>query len=339
MAELPAPSAAHPPGELGPTDEELREIVGMAVRAPSLHNTQPWRFRLGDGGIDVLADADRTLPIADPDGWAVRVAGGAALFNARLGYHRFGWEPALSLLPEVDAPDLLARILPRRRRPASPAELDLIAAVPRRHSNRHPFLDAPLPAAHLAALAAAASTEGAWLAVLDHPGQVSDVATLVRQADRELGSRPGYLQELRAWGRMDGRAADGVPHDRSGPPLLEGELLPRRDFGTTAGPTHRRFESDPVLAVLGTHGHSPADDVRAGCALQRVLLAVTTHGLVASMFSQPVEVPDTRDKLTAICGRQGTAHMVLRIGYGIRSSSPARRSIDEVITPPAEMTP
>ena len=306
----------------------------MAVRAPSLHNTQPWRFRLGEGCIEVLADNDRTPPIADPHGWAVRVAGGAALYNARLGYHRFGCEPAVSLLPDASAPDLLARIQPHRPRPATPAEQALIAAVPRRHSNRHPFADTPLPATQRAALATVASAEGAWLALVDHPGQVSDIAALLRAADHELARRPGYLQELRSWGRMDGRAADGVPHDRSGPPPMDGELLPRRDFGTTAGTGQRGFESDPVLAVLGTAGRSAADDIRAGTALQRVLLTLTDGGLVASMFSQPIEVPDIRAKLGAICRRQGTTHMVLRIGYGIRSRSPARRPVDETIIPP-----
>ena len=320
-----------------PIERELREIVGLAVRAPSLHNSQPWRFQVGQGCIDVLADPTRTLLIADPDGWAVRLACGAAAFNIRLGYHRLGWEPAVSLLPEPGNPALLARVRPHRRRPAAPVERALVEAVPRRHSNRHPFLDTAIPVPHLVALPQAAMAEGAWLTVLDDPGRVSDVAALVRHSERDLAQREGYQEELRSWGRPDQDSTDGVPFVRTGPPPLDGEMLPRRDFGTTAEPSRRAYESDPVLAVLGTHGGGHTDDIGAGQALQRVLLTLTTQGLVASMFSQPVEVPAARARLATICGRRGIPQMVLRIGFGVPSTSPPRRPLDEVIVPPTDL--
>ncbi|RAJ46442.1 hypothetical protein K353_00820 [Kitasatospora sp. SolWspMP-SS2h] len=76
----------------GPSPAELRELVAAAGAAPSLHNTQPWRFRpTADGpGVLVFADPARAVPLADPDGRAMLLSVGAALFNLRVAAARLG---------------------------------------------------------------------------------------------------------------------------------------------------------------------------------------------------------------------------------------------------------
>src|SRR5207302_588960 len=132
--------------------------VEAAVRAPSLHNTQPWRFRLRDGALEVLADQRRRLPAADPDGWALRIACGAAVLNARLAFAVAGCPAELRLRPDPEQPDLLARLTPGAGRPATPHERNLYAAILLRHSNRQPFGPAPVPAEVRRYLVAAART-------------------------------------------------------------------------------------------------------------------------------------------------------------------------------------
>ena len=43
---------------------DLLRAAAAGVRAPSMHNTQPWLFRLRDGAIDVVADRSRQLAAA-----------------------------------------------------------------------------------------------------------------------------------------------------------------------------------------------------------------------------------------------------------------------------------
>jgi len=81
------------------TEENLRCGVAAAIRAPSPFNTQPWRFRLRDGGIEVLVDPERVLPVSDPSGWGARVACGAAVFNLRLALAVAGVPAATRLRP------------------------------------------------------------------------------------------------------------------------------------------------------------------------------------------------------------------------------------------------
>src|SRR3954467_7221045 len=120
-------------------EDDLHRAAAAGIRAPSLHNSQPWLFRLRDGGIEVLADRTRQLAVADSGGWAVRIACGAATLNARLALAVAGTPAEAALRPDHDEPDLVARLTPGPQRSPTYLEEDLYAAIGRRHSNRRPF--------------------------------------------------------------------------------------------------------------------------------------------------------------------------------------------------------
>jgi hypothetical protein len=304
--------------------------VAAAIRAPSMHNTQPWRFRVRDGALEVLNDPDRRLPVADPRGWGVRLACGAAIFNARLAFAMAGHPAQVRLRPDPGQADLLARLYPGPLRAATPAEVALYAAVSRRHSNRRPFLPEPVPAELRRELVAAAVDEGAWLALLIGRGPLAAVAEVVRAADTTLVRDSRYRTELAAWSR-ERDADDGVPLVAGGPSPEPQDLLSMRDFGGGTRAPGRDFESDPLVAVLGTTGDTVLDQLVAGQALQRVLLTATEHALSTSMLSQPIEVPAARERLRRSLGRLGSPQIVLRIGYGQLGFPTRRRPVADVL--------
>ena len=304
--------------------------VEAAVRAPSLHNTQPWRFRLRDGALEVLADQRRRLPAADPYGWAMRIACGAAVFNARLAFAVAGCPAQVRLRPDPAQPDLVARLGPGPPRPATPQEKSLFAAVAVRHSNRHPFAAEPVPVEVRPDLLAAARVEGAWLDLLIGRGPLAAVAEVVRAADTNLIRDAAYRQELEEWSRRTD-ADDGVPLDAGGPSPEPQDLLAMRDLGGPPRAPGRDFESDPLVAVLSTAGDTAHDQLIAGQAMQRVLLTATGHRLAVSMLSQPIEVPAARERLRSGLSRHGLPQMVLRIGYGRPGYPPRRRPVADVI--------
>jgi len=310
------------------TPDAFAGLVADAVRAPSMHNTQPWRFRLTGPTIDVLLDPGRQLPVGDPTGRAARVACGAALFNLRIALAAAGTPARVDLWPE---PGVVARLVPDAPHPATPAQRRLHAAIPRRHSNRYPFADVPVPAAARTELVRAAGDEGGWLYLAESVADAEAVRDVIRDADRLLRRDRAYLAELGVWTAVGAAASEGVPREAGGPEPDQHELLARRDFG--GEPTTRPFERDPLIAVLGAAGDHPADEIVAGMALQRVLLTATDLGLAASLFTQPVDEPASRSRLRALCGRGYPPYAVLRIGYGHAPHRSARRQVTEVIEP------
>jgi nitroreductase len=60
---------------------ELQDFVHLATLAPSGHNTQPWRFQIGEDRIDVLPDLSRRTPVVDPHDHHLFVSLGCAVEN------------------------------------------------------------------------------------------------------------------------------------------------------------------------------------------------------------------------------------------------------------------
>jgi nitroreductase len=320
--------------ETGPlSGAALAECVRSAVAAPSIHNSQPWRFRVHGGGVDIFADRRRQLHVIDPTGRELVISVGAAIFNLRLAIRNELYTPMLRLLPEPDQPDLLARITVGRPAPPDSAAAALYAAIPHRHTNRRPFARTVIPADVIDQLVAAAEPEGATLTVAGPVGR-SAILSLARTAEERLRAQGVYRAELTEWTLPGTGRRDGIPPRALGPwDALE--ALPMRDFGLTQPWLQRpveRFEPFPTIVVLSTDGDTTADWLRAGLALQHVLLVAAVNRLSATPISQPLEIPELR-QLLAGTGRRW-AQMILRLGYGQPTSPTPRRPLAEVLIQP-----
>ena len=332
MAER-APRGGRAVGSGTPPRRVIDELVGVAVAAPSLHNTQPWRFRIRDGGavIELLADPARMLPKADPSGRAAHIACGAALFNLRMAAAVAGLQTDIRLLTDPGQPLLLAEVrLAGTRQAATPWERELHAAIERRQSNREPYSTRPVPSDTRAELARAASAEGAILHFLDRD-EALRVRRLAADAELYLLADPAYRAEVARWvgGRHD---SDGIPDSALGPTSPEGGQPVRRFAPGRPRPVrYARFEENPQLAVLSVRAGGARNWLAAGQALQRVWLTATSRGISCCPLTQPLE---TADAWNVRDPRSGTEQpqMILRIGYGppIPAGAP-RRPVSEVI--------
>jgi nitroreductase len=308
----------------------IEAALRAATRAPSVHNTQPWRFVTGPNHIELHLDRERLLAVADPDSREARLSCGAALFNLWLALRDNGRGAVVDLLPDAGHPDFLASVRITGERVTSPELHTLAAVIDRRVTNRRPFTQRAVTARDRSDLVRAAVSEGGRLVLLDEPRSLGALAVLLRRADHLQETDPAFQVELRKWTNGPTVRDDGVPHTAGGPRPLGGNLLALRRYHSDETTVERPFEQDPLVAVLATAGDTVRDQVRAGQALQRVLLAAAAAGLSASFLSQPMEVPYTRGALRQLIGGHDHPQTVLRLGYGQSVAQTRRRSVAEV---------
>ena len=319
-------------------DGVLRRIVEAATAAPSIHNTQPWRFVAADDLLEVRADPDRALWVADPRARALYLSCGAALFNIRTAIRMTGYSPRTWPLPQPQfSPLVIAVVQAEPGRPPGFSERELYEAIWQRHTNRAPFSSERVPDSVLIALEQAASVEFATLRLLGD----RDTATVLELAERagaELAGDVEHQIELQHW-IATGSQSDGIPAEAL-PAVGQGRPGPVRADLAAAAPAVQRpggdYEPAPQIAVLTTARDEPADWLRAGQALQRVLLTATAHGVSTSFLYQPIELRDMRDGLTPGWPWPENPQMLIRFGYGPPPPRAPRRPVDDVLTRAAD---
>jgi len=316
-------------------DGVLRRIIEAATAAPSIHNTQPWRFVAADDLLEVRSDPDRTLWVADPRARALYLSCGAALFNIRTAIRMTGYNPLVWPLPQPRfSPLTVAVVQAEPGRPPAYAERELYEAIWQRHTNRAPFTAERVPDPVLIALEQAASAEFATLRLLGQR-DTATVLDLAERADAELAGDVEHQIELQQWiatdSRSDGIPADALPGSGKGRhgPVRSGDLA-------AAAPSVTRpvsdYEAAPQIAVLATIRDTPADWLRAGQALQRVLLTATARGVSTSFLYQPIELRDMHGESAPAWPWPENPQMLVRIGFGPQSAGTPRRPVEDVLT-------
>jgi hypothetical protein len=313
----------------------LRRAAVRATLAPSVHNTQPWRMHLAEDRLELFADLSRQLLVLDPTGRQLYISCGCALMNARVSVAGAGAGLVVQRFPNPLQSNLVATLRPVDE-PADPELACLDPVIELRQTNRREFAQEEVPEAILDSLQVAAAAEGAMLVpVRDTEARVV-VAMLSQRADAIENRNPAYRAELRAWTTDDPGRRDGVPS--LAVPHVDGSAqddVPIRDFdtrGTGGLPARTRSSLNQTMVLLCTDGDAPGDWLRAGEALERVLLEITRHGLSASLLTQVTEVPATRAELRRELKLTGYPHVLLRIGRAPTTPASRRRRLVEVLT-------
>lgn len=322
----------------------LRRAAVRAVRAPSVHNTQPWRFVQLDGALEIEADWSRRLQVLDPTGRQLMISCGCAVFNARVALADAGIASGVERFPDPTRPDLVARLVADGTSLAAP-DADTIAhlepAIETRQSNRRPFVDDRVPTEMIETLVEAAHAEGAQLLAIRRPEDRAALARLTQLADRIETSEPAYRAELRRWTTSDHRRLDGVPS--TAVPSVDGttqDAIPIRDFDTRGDgrlPAATRSDEECLL-LLGTNADNPVAWARAGEALERVWLEIAARGYTANLFTQLIEVPRTRGMLRAELALSMQPHVLLRVGRAASTASTRRRRLVDVLVDASSTT-
>ncbi|MEU7143936.1 hypothetical protein ABZ942_31145 [Nocardia sp. NPDC046473] len=291
----------------------VRAALTVACRAPSVHNTQPWRWVFDGGWLFLYLDTELHLPAADPQSRQLTISCGAALDHARQAFVSMGWFPYVTRMPDPHRPQLLAVFEFRPWDGPLNRTAARVRAIPRRHSDRLPM-----------------SAPDDWPAVLDtarelarpHHVTVDEIADSdrVRLAEAarhvtSLRSHDRAYQDELQWWTASSESHQGIPAAA----LVSATEAARTDVGRAfpfAPYSNRRADlaDQSRLIVLSTVGDSPGQWLHTGEALSNVLLECTARGLTTGELTQVTELATTRSVLAELITQPGVPQIVLRIG-------------------------
>ncbi|MCW2616139.1 MAG: nitroreductase [Frankiales bacterium] len=326
------------PPEAG-LEQSLEWAVAHAALAPSEHNSQPWSFRatLRDGAatVDLLLDESRRLEVVDPDQREAVLACGAALLNLRLALAGAGLGVVVVSCPDPERPELLARLSVGGETVERDVDGPLRLAVPLRGTHRGPFESTDVPSELVAHLVAEAALEGAFVAPAEGAAH-AEVVRLTVAAEESLWSDAAYRREAAAWSRANSTGQhDGVPGYASGLGAVRSWLQPTLAVATgrPAWSLEEMLEAGyhaPVLLVIGSPDDSRPAVLRAGQAMQRLLLRARAERLAASYLNGSLHMPELRKDLGALV-QVPAPQVVVRLGYGELVRPTPRRGVAELL--------
>ena len=317
-----------------PDMETIRSALMLAVRSPSVHNSQPWQWRVGEESVHLYANPELRLPHTDPEARDFMLSCGATLNHCQLAFAALGWQSKVHRFPNPDDPDHLA-VIELHRYPATELDVSLAAAIPRRRTDRRHYSSWTVPQGDIALMGARAARAGVMLRRVD---ALANLKRLIAEAASRHAADGDYLTELSTWsGRYASTA--GVPA-RSTPEPDFDALLPARSFAGAAlaqTPDGTSADDSAAVVALGTLEDDQLSWLRAGEATSLVLLTATAAGLASCPITEPLEIPDIRAAVAAdVFGADGYPQMMLRIGWAPINADPLpatpRRPLSEVVT-------
>jgi nitroreductase len=317
-----------------PDHETICAALSLATRAPSVHNTQPWRWQVNTDRLHLYAERGLQLPTTDPDARDLIISCGISLHHCVAALAALGWQSRVHRHPDLDDPEHLAAVEVYRQ-PPTEVDVTLAAAIPRRRTDRRPYSSWNVPTGYIAQMGARAMRAGVMLRQVESLPRLQEI---VAQAARQHASSYDYLKELTTW---SGRYASvaGVPA-RNTPPARLADQVSQRIFAgpaLTKSPAATALDDNAVVLALGTRYDGVVPRLRAGEATSLVLLSATALGLATCPITEPLEIAETRALVrTEVFGENGYPQMLMRVGWAPVDADPLpatpRRSLPDAVT-------
>jgi len=312
----------------------ITKAIQLACRAPSLHNSQPWRWIVDETSVDLFADHGRIIRSADSSGREALISCGAALGHFRAAMAAAGWDMNVDQFPNPSNLDHLATVYFTPAHYVTKAEHDRADAILRRRTDRLPFR-APT---HWE------SFEPVLRRTIDHRKAILDV--LPDQARSELAAASrlteslrrydGYYHDELRWWTEPFRGYQGVPASA----LVSEEERNLVDINRAfpvAGHTDRRPEvaaDEAKVLVLSTQENTRVDALNCGEVLSTVLLECTMAGLATCPLTHITELPEGRELVQRLIGTSAFPQVLVRVGKAPVEEAPPptpRRPLSEVM--------
>ncbi|MBX9736283.1 MAG: nitroreductase family protein [Phycisphaerales bacterium] len=324
----------------GSVRDQLLFCVRYAVLAPSSHNAQPWKFKVGASHVEIYPDRSRALPVVDPHDRELTISVGCALHHLCIAMQRFGMKHQVELLPSSAEPDMLARVRVSGIVVPGPHDQRIFDGLRMRRTTRTRFRVQDVPRVAIEEFVRLASSFGVTFQPVETALQRTKLAKLIAEADLLQFESRQFRRELAMWMHHNRtHTKDGMPGFAMGFSELESLIAPLvvRTFdvgrGKGAADEHLVMHS-PLLAVLGSPHDRAQEWLNTGQALSAILCRAAAWGITASYLNQPVELPSLRPHLRKLVPEAEAPQIVLRMGYVLkRPPHTPRRDVKDALIP------
>jgi nitroreductase len=315
------------PAETQTMFQALTEAAAIAGHAPSIHNTQPWRWQVTGDRLDLHLERGRVLDITDPDARLATLSCGAALHHARVSLAAQGWRATVTRLPDPADPDHLAslQVSGEAPVPVEPLTVRRAQTIGQRHTDRRPLTGPSVGLEQLDTITVAVEAEGASLHILN-PEQMLDLAAAAGHAQRAEAGDTAWQTEMDYWIGGTRPTGTGIP-DAAIPWRATRTTVPGRDFGHRGDlPVSTRHDRSAKFAILYGSGDQPQDWLHAGEALSAAWLTATELGVCVLPLSATIEMIGTRQAMRVLLASVGFPYLVLRLGTNDPSATAPPRA-------------
>lgn len=326
-----------------PDRASLESAVTLACRAPSLHNSQPWRWVVDRFGLSLFSDPDRLLPATDDFGRQMVISCGAALNHLEDAFAAQGWGIEIDRMPAGADRELLATVGMFHQREIVPDDARLVEAILTRTTDRLPFAAPPSWDETTPYLQAVSERRGVRLVVLGERSRAALEDASLRLSGLR-GGNPVYQAELRWWAGHPDPFPQGVPEAALPSATQRRSVSLARDFpsGTAASVDPAARQDQAAILLLATDADSRLDWLRCGEALSAVLLTCASRGLATCPVTHLTEMPATRTLVRDLSADPGLPQVLIRVGVATHEQTlptTPRRPLSEVLfkvrpTPP-----
>ncbi len=312
-------------------DDKLRTLVEYAILAPSGHNSQPWKFRIGKKKIEIFPDFSRARRVVDPNNRELYISMGAAVRNMVVAGNDLGLELTYKIVDKKIEVVVVSET-------QSNNKLKGIKAIKERQTNRGKYFSKAIEEKKWKQIEDIAGKERTDIKYILNITEKRKLANLAYEADLVWYKNKELMLEMEEWLRDDVEMAkDGLPTG-----VLNFYKVAAEIKYLFAGDSQRAKEvatkdkdmlgKSPAMAIITSKGETIQDWVEAGELYEELALELTKLGLSNSIFNRPVELTGFRKKIAEKMKIKGKAQLLVRIGYARKPAKrTGRRPIDEVL--------
>lgn len=311
------------------------QIASYASKAPSGHNTQPWKFHITDSTITVLPNLDVALPVVDRNNRELFISLGCAVENLCIAASYFGYTThIIECSIEVIILELTKNALT--------IEDSLFHQIEKRQTNRNIYNGNKISDGILQQLQSIPKENGIQFYFTEINTPFANTITQYIMKGNEIQMADiAVKNELLSWMRFNKKQVEATHNGLSylvfgNPPLPR--ILARPIVSLFLKPNaqnksdRKKIDSSSHFVVCATQRDTIEEWINLGRTLQRFLLKVTEIGISYAFLNQPCEVAalafDLREKLPV---NKEHPTLIMRIGYAKQIPYSPRKKIETLL--------